>query len=164
MEFAELVSSSYVVAGTGASGYRPEKFTRDWLFTQMEDLAAHSHLLVMSGGALGWDRAVASTAHVLGIPYVVVLPSPDYIEYYWGRVGLLDNARSMLEGACHIEYVCDSHRGFSGRAGSANFDRNAVMVGAANEFVVYDAGSPGTRHAVKLIDAAGKPKRMCPLT
>lgn len=140
-----------ILSGTGSSKATRTGDVHLWIRNEMR---ARQPSLVISGGALGWDAALAYCAAVEGIPYKLVLPSKDYGAYYWkDHAGAF---RRMLHFAASVEYVRPSHIGANGKPGHANFDRNARLVELADEFLVYDAGSPGTRHCVGLIRKAGK--------
>ena len=149
--------SHYYLSGTGSSRAPRTAAVHAWIRDIIrERLQEHGDLLmVVSGGAMGWDAALAYCATMEGVPYKLVLPSKDYGSFYWKESP--GSFRRMVNLAASVEYVCASHIGSNGRPGGANFDRNKAMVDMAHEFLVYDVGSPGTRHAVSLIRLAGKP-------
>lgn len=121
------------------------------------------NVAVASGGAEGWDHLITLAAVAEQVPYVLVLPNPSYGDYYWARHSVTGKDRSavfanMINRAKAVEYVRPSHIGANGRAGHANFDRNDRLVALGQEYLVYDAGSPGTRDAVAKIKG-GHPER-----
>lgn len=62
----------------------------------------------------------------------------------------------MCKLARAIEYVQPTHYGANGKPGHANFDRNVRLAERGDVFLVYDAGSPGTRHCAREIERRGK--------
>lgn len=163
----------FVVAGTGSRSLATAPIAHwnlvmQWvhrILTATIDNHPNEEIVVMSGGAEGFDHLVAEAAIQMGLPLWLVLPSPDYSTYYWRDHSVLGVNRieifaQMFAEAHYIDYVCDDHYGFSGRAGSANFDRNQFMVDHADGFLVYSPTSRGTRDCVKRIDAVNKPKRV----
>lgn len=121
-------------------------------------------LVVMSGGAEGWDELLARCALRLNIRLWLALPNRGYLKHYWGRESLLKRdrlaeAQTIVDQAVRITYVMeDVHDTKSLKIGGlhANFWRNLFMVETANDFLVWNPTSKGTAHCVKAIKDAGK--------
>lgn len=121
-------------------------------------------LVIISGMAEGWDAALANVAIELDIPFMAYVPNKGYGKYYWGQHSLLGRDRYaqfqyLCSSAMHVRYVCNSIYE-NGR--HANFIRNDAMVAVAHHALVYDAGSSGTKDAVKTIKAKGIPMEVYP--
>lgn len=154
--------SDLIISGTGSSKYVRTVGVWDWLVREVKGVIESNKdktparvPVILSGGAMGWDEELTLVAKFIGIEYALCLPSPDYGKYYWGKMAGRQAAfDEMHGGACSIEYVNESFVGRNGQAGHSNFDRNARMVELGEHFMVFDAGSPGTRHCVDLIRSA----------
>lgn len=127
-------------------------------------LEQHPDLVLISGMAEGWDEAIAKIGMREGIPYHVYLPNKDYGDYYWrrnsklgrDRLGtfklLVSNADKIIT-VCNDIYVDGIH---------SNFHRNDAMVAAADEALIYNPGSSGTKHAVASLKKAKVPMQTYP--
>src|SRR4051812_45655295 len=93
--------SDFVVAGTGSRSLRTDdravqvaamKVTTE----RIEQLASEhgEQLVVMSGGAEGFDELLARVALRLGIRLWLALPNKGYSKHYWGRASLLERDRT----------------------------------------------------------------------
>lgn len=148
---------NYVLTGTGTR--KLQNADKDTKVKVMNQLVAkinelkeeHDSLVVMSGGAEGFDSALIAAAKHCNVPYVMALPSPSYGEYYWGKksqtgYNRLDKFKEYMEGAAQVIYVCQDHQW-----GKANFIRNDYMMKWAHEVLAYDptGKSTGTQHAIK---------------
>lgn len=158
-----------IVAGTG---HRPQKAAIGKLkaFSELQsltmtDLAKQALVateanLVISGGALGWDMAIARAAYSLQIPYLVYVPFKGQ-ESKWGE---LDQSRyrSMLSKAQKVVTV--SEGAYSAQAMQK---RNEAMVddcetllalwdgkerGGTWNCIQYARNKPDTRVIVNLWD------------
>lgn len=170
--------SDFVIAGTGPRKYAIESVRvvgRAYALVgaRLAERRAicGSSLVVMSGGAEGWDEIVACAAIELGIRLHVALPTRWYVDHYLGAHSLTGRDRRpefryIWDYAERIVIVdeLDSHRiGY----GNANYARNAYMVTGsitdgfrgADDFLVggpVPATSFGTARTIRLIKAAGK--------
>jgi len=125
---------------------------------------ADSDLVLISGMAEGWDEAIAKVGMREGIPYLAYVPNPGYGNYYWGQHSLTGRDRmatfnELLAAARQVIYVAQTI--YVGNV-HANFLRNQAMVDACDMALVYNPTSSGTRHAVGLLQAAGKPFTVAP--
>lgn len=162
----QYIKDKYVVGGTGSRTVN-DKQALEWMFNELGKLKeAHPNLVVMSGFAQGWDYYLARAAVKHNIPWVAILPNPDYINYYHGPRGSTDGqnhiteALALLKTAAAVETVMPSPKGTNGRYGGANFDRNTRMVELGHHFLVFDAQSPGTSDCVGKIVRAHKTKKV----
>ena len=124
----------------------------------------HPDLILISGMAEGWDEAIAKVGMREGIPYLAYVPNPGYGRYYWQEHTLTGRNRmstfnELLVAAQKVIYVAQTV--YVGNV-HANFVRNQVMVDACDMALVYNPQSSGTRHAVSLLHAAGKPYTVAP--
>jgi len=161
--FTEFISGRFVIAGTGSRSYRRTDEVFDRLYQQTSLFAEkYPDLVLMSGGAQGWDTEIANVAWLLNVPFVMCIPNKGYGPYYWKNN--LDGWYFMLACAAAIEYTMEDvyqSNSLYLNGVHSNYVRNSRMVELADAFFVYDAGSSGTRDAVKKIEQAGKPyKRM----
>lgn len=166
MLLTEFVEGYYpVIAGTGSRSFGADP-RRDQI---IEELIAYlrepqnATALVISGGATGWDAWVAWAALQARLPYVLCIPNRGYGDYYWRRAGIGDKWDEMCRRAAAIEYTMEEvyhTNGLHLDGLHSNFVRNNRMVELANEFVVYNPTSSGTRHCVRAIEAAEKPYRV----
>ena len=128
--------------------------------------AQHSDLVLISGMAEGWDEAIAKVGMREGIPFLAYVPNPGYGNYYWGSHSVTGRDRmsqfnELLAAAQQVIYVAQTV--YVGNT-HANFVRNQAMVDACDLALVYNPQSSGTRHAVSLLQAAGKPFTVAPFT
>jgi hypothetical protein len=163
--------TGYVVAGTGSRSLQVADaatrrlawdLTLDWLRSTLQD---HPDLIVMSGGAEGYDSCLAHAALHLDLPLWLALPNKGYLAYYWGRASLtgvdrMADAQALMDQAAKVTYVMEEIHGtrelkLNGK--HANFWRNDFMVDNATEFLVWDPSSKGTAHCLAQIKRAGLP-------
>lgn len=162
------LTGRYVVAGTGSRSFvnldveERDRVTHELKMYLLAKQFLHPEIIVMSGGAEGWDYTLAETAYELRIPYVLCLPNTGYGRYYYGpRQSLTGsdnypNFEEMCRNAVEIEYT-SVHLGlkpdalYSANGQHLNFARNARMVELADMFVVYNPESSGTKHCVELL-------------
>lgn len=159
--------TAITLAGTGSRSLAlatPELKRSVWneLIAELEHWTRPNY--IMSGGAEGFDHALALAAHHLNIPYILALPNRGYLNYYWTRNSVTksdrsDAAQAMLDNAYKVEYVCNS---LYTNGVHSNFIRNQFMVDNANTFVVYQPSSRGTADCVRRIKAASKPYVVLP--
>lgn len=157
-----------VVSGTGSRSLqlKPDDARRvlPTLRERLKELRdEHGSIVVMAGGAEGFDSALATAAKLEGIDYILALPSKDYGDYYWRRNSVTKTDRSAkfqeyVDGALLVIHVCQNFMGNEPkRPGKANFDRNQYMVDHGDYFFVYDRTSTGTKDAVRRISKTNKP-------
>lgn len=168
----DYLKDKFVIAGTGSRSFHlvehqaePNQRLHDQMVMNLE---AHPNLVVMSGGAEGWDETVASIARNLHIPYVMCIPNKGYGDYYWRRHSVHHRDRmaefdEMLEKAAAIEYVMEdvyhSSRLYV-KGVHSNFVRNWRMVELARAFWVYGPTSRGTKDCLDRIKQVGKPYKI----
>lgn len=175
--------TDFVLAGTGSRSLRTaDRATQlDAMELAMARIAERvlehgNRLVVMSGGAEGWDECVARAAIRLRVRLWLALPNRGYIGWYWGRASLLKRDRLVefaeIEAAAwKITHVMEEVHGTSAlkkNGKHANFWRNDFMViggplgevdfPGADDFAVLGPVVPGsgTAHCVKAIKDAGK--------
>ena len=124
----------------------------------------HPDLVLISGMAEGWDEAIAKVGMREGIPFLAYVPNRGYGNYYWRDHSLTGRNRmstfnELLAAAQKVIYVAQGI--YVGNV-HANFVRNQVMVDTCDMALVYNPQSSGTRHAVNLLQAAGKPYTVAP--
>lgn len=148
-----------IISGTGSSSYVRTSRSWEWLLRSIRGIIESTKgparvPVILSGGAVGWDHELTLAARELKLEFALCLPSPDYAAYYWGKkANRMKEYDEMFSAACSIEYVNESFIGRNGKAGHSNFDRNDRMAEVGEHFLVYDAGSPGTRHCVDKVRA-----------
>lgn len=106
---------------------------------------------VISGGALGWDQALAAAARYLGIPYVMALPFPDF-DSKWP-----EKSRNFLKALCddaaEVVFVKDGPY-----AAWKMQERNKWMVDHSDKVLaLWNGTSGGTANCVKYAESVGKP-------
>lgn len=136
-----------IICGTGhrpnkVGGYSKEAFDRlerlayNWIHTYRPEK-------IISGGALGWDQALAQAAVFHGVPLVMALPFNGF-ECKWPRESQLF-LHSLMEEADEIVYVCES-----GYAPWKMQERNKWMVDNSDAVLALWNGTPGgTANCVK---------------
>lgn len=145
-----------IVCGTG---HRPTKLggygndvadklydvAYDWLSDRVNDIE-----LVISGGALGWDQALAHAALSAEIPLVMALPFKGF-ESKWPKSSQ-DFLHELMQSA-KIEYVCEE-----GYAPWKMQKRNEWMVDHADTVLaLWDGSSGGTGNCIAYANKVGKP-------
>ena len=144
-----------IICGTGhrpnkLGGYGAEVFGRlerkayNWL---------HRHMptKVISGGALGWDQALATAARNRGIDYVMALPFHGF-EDRWPAASKAE-LYALQHLASDVVYVCEP-----GYAGWKMQKRNEWMVDNCNSVLaLWDGSSGGTGNCVAYANKVGRP-------
>lgn len=176
----------FIVAGTGSRSLQNasregKAELMNWLRARLTRLSERygDQLVIMSGMAEGFDKALAMMALQLDIKLWCAIPSANYGAYYWGPPVLradgsvksgsitgMDQTtvfNSIVERAWKVTYVRPTPMGTNGRFGGANFDRNDFMVAQANAFLVYDPSSSGTAQCYASIQRSGKPSELVPV-
>ena len=143
-----------IVAGTG---HRPNKLggyghaaraklvnvATAWLLEQKPDK-------VISGGALGWDQALAEAAIDLDIPLVMALPFEGF-ECKWPRESQ-EFLHSLMNPA-EVVFVCEP-----GYAPWKMQERNKWMVDNSDTVLaLWNGTDGGTANCVKYATKVGKP-------
>lgn len=148
-----------IVAGTG---HRPSKLggyskqVREGLIELAESqLLLIEPDIVISGGALGWDQALAEAAYVLDIPYHMYLPFEGF-NYKWPK-----ESRRVFADICHyaayVTYVSEP-----GYHPAKLQIRNEIMVDSADMMLaLWDGSTGGTANCIKYAEKKGVPVHNC---
>jgi len=167
------VVADFIVAGTGSRSLRvadrPVQVAAMEVVTERVARLVLEHderLVVMSGGAEGFDELLARVALKLGVRLWLALPSKTYLDYYWRRNSLLgydrgDEARQILDAAEKVTYVAEGILGTKQLKVDGlhvNFHRNFWMVDTADDWLALGPVKPGsgTAQCVEAIRAAGR--------
>lgn len=164
----QLFQEYFVVCGTGNRLFNlfDDPILMDLCQLAIEDLRQqHGKILIVSGGAQGWDHYIAKVARQTESPLALVIPSPEFPNFYWGPRGSLDRRdhrdewERLVDQAVEVFYVNSSFIGRNGRAGGSNFDRNVALAEIGQHFLVWNesARRGGTSHCVDLVRAAKIP-------
>ena len=168
----------FIVAGTGSRSLQNASNEKKdiliaWLTARLTRLKEKygEKLVIMSGMAEGFDKALAMIAIKLEIKLWCAIPSDNYGDYYWGKKSLtgrnmLAQYEDILSKAWRVTHVMPDPKGsnkYQKKYGSANFDRNDFMVEQGNAFLVYDPSSSGTAQCFATIKASGKPFELVPV-
>lgn len=158
------MSKKLSIAGSGSSSIMGDKEVMKDVFTWLVDRLTAGidkgyTIDGISGAAPGFDYVWARAILEVDLPLTIALPSPDYLDYYWGlmsdgthslrRINKPGNRKwidRVIEEATTVVHICDSYI-VDGRAGKANFVRNEWMVDNCNWLWVYNPKSSGTSHA-----------------
>lgn len=145
-----------IICGTG---HRPDKLGGygDEVFNKLVSVAreyftAEGYIKkVISGGALGWDQAIAQAAIDLNIPLALALPFPDF-DSRWP-----EKSRAFLGQlsgqAEEVHFVCEA-----GYAPWKMQQRNEWMVDNAEGVVaLWNGTNGGTGNCIKYATKVGKP-------
>lgn len=171
----EIMRPTWHVMGTGSrslvtSPKRMDVFkvTEERILT-MVNQCTQEDFVIISGMAEGFDEALAVIAINHGIPLHVYIPNPTYGWYYWGKRSLTGQNRlakfnRLVSRATKVTICCEDIYTVNGLGQKyhSNFYRNDMMVDAADEALVYDAGSSGTRQAVQSLHETGTPYSVYP--
>lgn len=156
--FEEADRSLFVIAGTGPRSVQTmglaDKFT---LMTSIDTVlrearAIHGpHLVVLSGMAEGFDKALARAALNLGIKLWCAIPNPTYGEYYWGKHSITGQSQikifnDMLDQAWRVTIVCET---IKVRGVHSNFIRNTFMKKHCDLMLVLPSDTGGTADMIK---------------
>jgi uncharacterized phage-like protein YoqJ len=143
-----------IICGTG---HRPNKllgYTAKAYFDAAD--FAYKHLpegtsRIISGGALGWDQALALAALQASIPLVMALPFPNF-ESRWPRESQ-HNLHQLIDKSADIVFVCDG-----GYAPWKMQKRNEWMVDKADSVLaLWNGTDGGTANCVRYAEKVGKP-------
>lgn len=144
-----------IICGTG---HRPDKLggyedktterlmllARDWLIVYKPE-----H--VISGGALGWDQALAWAAWATNTPFTLALPFAGF-ESKWPKRSQ-DQLENLVSYADKVVYVSEG-----GYAPWKMQTRNEWMVDRADLVLALWNGTPGgTENCVRYAEKVGKP-------
>lgn len=142
-----------------ATGHRPPRLGLDYSSESNRFLTefARKHLVfaakkheiveVVTGGAQGWDSAVAHAALLLKIPYVVAIPFEGQ-ESKWPAAAQA-RYHALLKHASLVHIVC--HGGYSP---DKFLERDCWMVDRAEDWILKADGNVGSMFA--LYDNKGK--------
>jgi uncharacterized phage-like protein YoqJ len=146
-----------IICGTGhrpnkLGGYGLEneikisKFAIEYLAINRDEID-----FVISGGALGWDTALAHAAHSVRIPYCMALPFRGF-ESRW-PVDSQKYLDALMTMADDIHYVCED-----GYAPWKMQKRNEWMVDKADSVLaLWNGTDGGTANCVRYAEKVGKP-------
>lgn len=106
---------------------------------------------VISGGALGWDQALAEAALRLNLPLTLALPFPGFWSKWPKRSQ--DNLEYMVSRADKVVYVCEE-----GYAPWKMQERNKWMVDNSDSVLaLWNGTDGGTANCVRYAEKVGKP-------
>lgn len=157
-----------IVAGTGSRSLAQEPWeARQRVKVQIEEhlMKQGAGLIVMSGMAEGFDELLAEVAIERGFPLWCAVPNKGYGHYYWGKKSQYEHDREhvfqkYLDLAYRVTYIMEDVHNVTGlylNGQHSNFVRNDFMVAEADEFLVYNPWSPGTRQCFARIKKGNKP-------
>lgn len=150
-----------IVCGTGhrpnkLGGYSPDAHTRlvvlaiDWLVAQ-HAYFPDRELEVISGGALGWDQALAQAAWMNNVPFMFALPFEGF-ETKWPSDSQ-HYLKRLMDSATRVHYVCEP-----GYSPWKMQKRNEWMVDNSDQVLaLWDGSDGGTANCVKYANKVGKP-------
>ncbi len=177
------------IMGTGSrSAITSKSPTPKEIYRELEDyvcsIAARANIVLISGMAEGWDEMIAAVGYRNDLPYICVLPTKDYTNYYWARSLTGEDRRSVakmyMDAALDVVFLEDTYgapyylrRGpgvnipgpnynIEGTWIHANMLRNQLMVDICDGALVFEAGSAGTKDAVARLKKAKKPYETFP--
>lgn len=137
-----------IIAGTGhrppkLGGYCNRKQVEEFAIKFMLDQGLHhTPTEIISGGALGWDQAIAYAAMVCGIPYKMYIPFEGF-NNKWPDESI-DYFERLIDYAQEVKYICEP-----GYASYKLQIRNEAMVTDCNILVaLYDGSAGGTRNCI----------------
>lgn len=145
-----------IICGTG---HRPDKLggytstvAHECMLLALNWLIEHPEVKkVISGGALGWDQALAKAARAHGVPYVMALPFPGF-EDRW-PVESKNVLYGLMHDAVEVVFVCDA-----GYAGWKMQKRNEWMVDNSDlVLALWNGTTGGTSNCVKYAEKKQKP-------
>ena len=144
-----------VIAGTG---HRPNKLGGygDDVYRQLVTLARSALIeykptLVISGGALGWDTALASAAHMEKIPFNIAVPFHGQ-DKMWPPASKARYAKMI---SLANEVIVVSEGDFSARKMQI---RNEWMVNHCDTLLaLWDGSNGGTANCIKYAQSIGHP-------
>lgn len=144
-----------IVAGTG---HRPDKLGGygQEVADRLEEVAVAwlgdaQPERVISGGALGWDQALARAARRLNIPYTMALPFPGF-EDRWPNDSKLA-LHGLMATAADTVFVKDGPY-----AAWKMQDRNKWMVDHCDTVLaLWDGSAGGTGNCIAYANKVGKP-------
>lgn len=106
--------------------------------------------LIISGGALGWDQALADAAHRFEIPFMLALPFDDF-DCKWPKESR-GHLAHLMHYAKEIFYVCQP-----GYAPWKMQARNKWMVDNADAVLaLWNGTSGGTANCIKYAESVKK--------
>lgn len=168
---ALIDSVDMVFGGTGSHTIDPPEVAVGKAAEIVGDEAQwhHDNILGVFGAAQRWDELMASIFYVQNLPYILILPTPDYGEYYWSGQDKRNPDKTdrraafaaMCDAAVGVYYVAATPAGNKGgKFGAANNERNDVMVelwaqAERSVVFVFDSGSAGTAQCFDQVRKAG---------
>lgn len=144
-----------IICGTGhrpdkLGGYKAEAIDRVRTVARWHLSDNDRPELIISGGALGWDQALADAAHYHEIPYLMALPFEGF-ECKWPKESQ-NHLRYLMRHAKDIHYVCNV-----GYAPWKMQQRNKWMVDNSDAVLALWNGSDGgTANCVKYAQSVKK--------
>lgn len=150
-----------------ATGHRPPRLGLDYSDGARQKLTAFAEKVlrklspapaaVITGGAQGWDQAVALACMNLGVPFWVAVPFAGQ-ESKWPLAARLFY-HALLEKAARVHVVCEG-----GYSASKFVTRDHWMVDHADTIIALMDDKPeksGTRHTVEYAISLAKPVINC---
>ncbi len=155
-----MSTNPFIIAGSGTRKLQvatPQ--VKRWVLDELLRLLTNAKevhgedLMVMSGMAEGFDKALFVAAAQLYIPVWAAIPTKSYGRWYWGShsqdgIDRYEEYKLYLKMAAKVTYVMEEIHGITdnlylnGR--HANFVRNDFMVENGDYFFIYDPSSAGT--------------------
>jgi uncharacterized phage-like protein YoqJ len=143
------------LAGTGhrpskLGGYDNATYTRLVALAQtaIKELKPE---LVISGGALGWDMALAAAANIERVPFLVAVPFKGQ-EAMWPKL-TQERYQRMLERAQDVVIVCEG--GYEARKMQV---RNEWMVDHCDLLLaLWNGSNGGTANCIEYAERVGRP-------
>lgn len=145
-----------IICGTGhrpnkVGGYSKEAFDKLVSLARTYLTAGEQIDIVISGGALGWDQALAEAALGLGIPIHLYLPFPGF-EDRWPNESKAF-LHSQMHRAAKVLFISEpSYAGWKMQV------RNTAMVDASDRVLaLWDGSTGGTGNCIQYAKKVGKP-------
>lgn len=148
-----------IIAGTGhrpdkLGGYGEPSWTKIFkLAYEFLEKNEHNIDLVISGGAIGWDSALALASYELDIKYILAVPFVGQ-EKMWPKEGLYsqDFYNDLKSNAYKVEIICPG-----GYASWKMQRRNEWMVNNADLILaLWNGSSGGTANCIKYAESKNK--------
>lgn len=174
-----VLDDAYLLMGTGTRDtilyVDPRAFylrLEKYVLETFADKISAGNLILIAGGAEGFDEMFAAVGFRNNIPVMLYIPTRDYGDYYWRRNSKCDENRMrefehMLSLAHSVHYMEDRYGSYrktmqgpkyevNGKLIHANFARNQAMVDDCHGCCAYDFPSRGAQDAIRRVREAGK--------
>lgn len=147
----------FTIAGTGTRSIWGDKETMRTLHIKLVTMIKgavekHGKVIVISGCAKGYDYVLARAAKEAGAELHLHIPSPTYLDYYWGIEGKeREWVNSIADEASVVRTICENHM-----YGRANYVRNQTMVDECDILWVFNPNNTsGTRQCTDYANKKG---------